>query len=96
MGKWVVLVKTTEGTQTIVLEADSADKSDDGKDIHFANFGTLVEVYEAFESIKPELTWDEKKAAVHRLLRALSRFSVGSFKADSVVGYYQDEGAKLG
>jgi hypothetical protein len=89
MVSWVVLVKTTEGTQTIPLEADFVDTSDDGKEVHFGSIATAVDAVEAIESLKPDLPREESVAAFKKLIRALSKMPVASFKSEAVIGYFQ-------
>jgi hypothetical protein len=95
MPKWVVLLQTAEGTQTILLDADAAEVSEDGSAVRFSNFGTLIEAYQALEQLEPDVPRDHTIENVRRLIRALSRFSVGSFRKDAVLGYYQTEDANL-
>jgi hypothetical protein len=89
MVEWVVMVKTPEATQTIPIEADFVENSDDGKEVHFSSLKPVVEAFEAFETIKPELPRDQSIAAFQKMIHALSKISVASFKTEFVLGYYQ-------
>jgi hypothetical protein len=91
MTNWTVLVKTEEGTQSVTLEAEVASKSDDGREIDFYNFGSLKETFDSFEALSEELPREESIANFERLLRAVSKFRVASFKSDAVIGYFHGE-----
>ena len=91
MARWVVMLKTAEGTQTLTLEADVAERSDDGKEVSFSSFASLVDAFLTFEKLQGDLSREQTVEEFKKLLKALSKLSVGSFKADLVLGYYQAE-----
>lgn len=89
MVSWIVLLKTAEGTQTIPVEADFVQSSDDRRDLTFSDVGPVVDALKAFESVKDDTPQEEAIAAFRAFIRALSKISVASFKSEAVIGYYQ-------
>lgn len=95
MTSWVVLLKTSAGTQPVPVEADFAETSDDGKELQFTNAGAFSELIDSINAMKPDMAAEEAKAAVIRFIRAFGKFKVASFKTELVEGYYQGDGSEL-
>lgn len=87
--KWVVLLRTNEGSQQITVEADITERSEDGKTIEFSNLEPLIAIIETIQAESSKWTTDQWKDELLRLLRNVGRVSVASFRADVVDGYFQ-------
>ncbi len=87
--KWIVLLRSNEGSQQIAVEADVAVQSDDGKTIEFSNLEPLRDIIETIQAESSKWTTDQWKVEFLRLLRSIGRMSVASFRADAVDGYFQ-------
>jgi hypothetical protein len=93
MTNWTVMLKTEEGTQPVSVEAEVASKTDDGRELEFYNFGSLKETFDSFEALSKDLPREESIENFGRLLRAISKFRVASFKSEAVIGYYHGDAA---
>ena len=87
--KWIVLLRTNEGMQQITVEADIAERSEDGRTIEFSNLEPLRSIIETIQAESSTWTTDQWKDELLRLLRSIGRMSVASFRADAVDGYFQ-------
>ena len=94
MTDWIVVLRTSEGTQLVPVTADLVEESEDKTRLTFTNVGPMDEVIAAFYSIREDTPADDAKAALWKLLRAGGRIKVASFKLESVDGYYQDTGSE--
>ena len=57
--KWIVLLRTNEGSQQIAVEADIAERSEDGKTIEFSNLEPLVAIIETIQAESSKWTTDQ-------------------------------------
>ncbi len=92
MEKWTVILRGPNGLDFEVVEADSAEWSEDGKRLVFTNLDAASEVLTLIQGItsdpKREMTPDETMAKVKELSRAIGRFQVASFEREAVLGYF--------
>lgn len=89
MVAWVVLVRTEHGVEQIVLEADFVEHSDDGSEVNFFRVAQLADALALVQGKNLDINLKDQLELFRRFIHELSKVSVGSFKTEVVVGYYQ-------
>lgn len=87
--RWIVLLRIGEELQQITVEADTVERSKDGKTIEFSNLEPLISIIETIQGESSTLTTDQWKDELLRLFRNIGRMAVASFRTDAVDGYFQ-------
>ena len=92
MEKWTVILKGPNGLDFEVVEADAADWSEDGRQLEFSDTEAATEVLAAIAALAAgsmkEMTPEQAKAELTRILRTIGRAKVASFEREAVLGYF--------
>ena len=90
MDQWTVILRKPDGLHFEVIEADYAERSEDGNSI---NFVSLEKAEDLFDSVKAlfekEPSYEDLKKEVIRLIRSVANVYVASFERKSVIGYFK-------
>ena len=97
MTSWTILLKSSDGVQSVIINADIAEYSDDGQFLEFTNIQSLDEAISLFGRLTQEKRVEEQKTMIMEILRAAGKIGVASFPSTIVIGYYQtqNEGSEL-